>query len=210
MQSSLLTALEHTCYVHVVRVALDRLREKLATAQPEVSTREGKRAAVAMIVREGTDDSEMLFIRRAEHPLDPWSGHMAFPGGRADPEDEGDLLATALRETAEEIGVDLRAHGEMFGHLSDIPAIARGKFMGMVIRPYVVALRDQPTIVTNHEVAEVLWAPLGPLLRGELATTYPYVHEGNRLLLPAHRIGERVVWGLTHQMVESLMSLVRE
>jgi 8-oxo-dGTP pyrophosphatase MutT (NUDIX family) len=192
-----------------VRVDLDRLRESLASVTPEVSTREGKRAAVAMIVRETAIDSEILFIRRADHPLDPWSGHMAFPGGRADPEDGGDLLVTALRETAEEIGVDLRTHGELLGHLSDIPAIARGKFMGMVIRPYVVVLRGEPTIVPNHEVAEVVWSPLSPMLRGESATTYPYVHEGNKLLLPAHLIGERVVWGLTHQMVEAMLALLR-
>ena len=193
-----------------MRVDLDRLRSKLQTLTPEVSTREGKRAAVAMIVREAEVDSEILFIQRAEHPLDPWSGHMAFPGGRADPEDGGDLMATALRETAEEIGVDLRAHGEMLGHLSDIPAIARGKFMGMVIRPYVVALRGSPEIVPNHEVAAVVWSPLGPLVRGERKTIYPYVHEGVELKLPGHRVGERVVWGLTHQMVESLFAIVRE
>lgn len=193
-----------------MRFDLSRLRSKLASATPEVSSREGKRAAVAMIVREGQSDSEILFIRRAESPLDPWSGHMAFPGGRADPEDGGDLLVTALRETVEEIGVDLRAHGELLGHLSDIPAIARGKFMGMVIRPYVVALRGDPPISPNHEVAEVVWSPLGPLLRGESKTTYPYMYEGQQLLLPGHRVGERVVWGLTHQMVESLLALARK
>ena len=192
-----------------MRIDVERIRARLAGVTPVVSEREGSRAAVAMIVRERGDDSEMLFIRRAEHPLDPWSGHMAFPGGRADPGDEGDLLVTAMRETSEEIGVDLRAEGEVLGHLSDIAAIARGKLVGMVIRPYVVALRGEPAIVPNYEVAEVLWAPLTPLLRGELATTYPYVHEGKQLALPAHRIGERVVWGLTHQMVEALLALVR-
>lgn len=198
-----------TCYAQGVRVDVERIRARLAATTPTVSEREGSRAAVALIVRERGPESEILFIRRAEHPLDPWSGHMAFPGGRADLEDAGDLLVTAVRETAEEIGVDLRADGEVLGHLSDIPAIARGKLVGMVIRPYVVALRGEPAITPNHEVAEVLWAPLSALLRGELATTYPYLHEGKQLALPAHRIGERVVWGLTHQMVEALLDLVR-
>lgn len=179
----------------------------LAAATPTHSTYEGRRAAVTMIVRDRGGETELLFIRRAEHPLDPWSGHMAFPGGRMDPEDEGDLLVTALRETAEELGLDLRVHGEVLGQLSDIPAIARGKFVGMVIRPYVVALRGEPAIVPNHEVAEVLWAPLTPLLRGDLKTRHPYVHEGNTVLLPAHRVGERIVWGLTYQMLELLRIL---
>jgi hypothetical protein len=78
-----------------------------------------------------------------------------------------------------------------------------------VIRPYVLALRGAPPITPNHEVAEVVWAPLSPILRGEHRTQYPYVHEGNKMLLPAHLIGERVVWGLTHQMVESLGPILR-
>jgi 8-oxo-dGTP pyrophosphatase MutT (NUDIX family) len=162
-----------------------------------------------MLLREGSEGAEILFIRRAEHPLDPWSGHMAFPGGRQDPGDAGDLYVTARRETAEEIGIDLDAHGAVLGHLTDIPAIARGKRMGMVIRPYVVELRGDPAIVTNHEVAEVMWAPLSPIARGEVRTVYPYVWEGKQLELPGHRVGERVVWGLTHQMVEDLLTLLR-
>ena len=65
------------------------------------------RAAVAIVVREGTDGPQVLLIRRAEHPGDAWSGHMAFPGGREDPGDES-LLATAIRETFEELALDLR------------------------------------------------------------------------------------------------------
>lgn len=192
-----------------MRLDLDLIRSRLIARPGVPSAEPGSRAAVAMLLRDGADDVEILFIRRAEHPLDPWSGHMAFPGGRQDPEDAGDLYATALRETAEEIGIDLRAHGAPIGHLADIPATARGKRLGMVIRPYVIELRGDPAIVSNHEVAEVMWAPLSPIARGEVRTIYPYVYEGTPLELPGHRVGERVVWGLTHQMVEDLLTLVR-
>lgn len=199
------------------RISVDLVRQRLEGLAP-TSSREieaasevtVKRAAVAMILRDGPEGAEILFIRRAEHPLDPWSGHMAFPGGRHDPEDGDDLLVTATRETSEELGLDLRTHAEPLGRLPDLPAIARGRPVGMVIRPYAFALRGEPELHPNHEVAEVLWAPLGPLARGELRTTHPYTFEGRRLELPAHRVGERIVWGLTHQMVETFLGLLRD
>lgn len=166
---------------------------------------------MAVLLRNGSHEggADILFIRRAEDPRDPWSGHMAFPGGRQDPEDQDDLLATAVRETREELGLSLLDHGEPIGRLPDLPAIARGKAVGMIIRPYVVALRGDPTLAPNHEVAEVLWAPLAPIVRGDHRTTREYVHEGRRLDLPAHRVGDRIVWGLTFQMLESLSALLR-
>ncbi|NNL85157.1 MAG: NUDIX domain-containing protein, partial [Myxococcales bacterium] len=60
-----------------------------------------------MIFRENSAHTEVLFIERARHPDDPWSGHMALPGGRLDPVDAS-LRAAAERETREEVGVELR------------------------------------------------------------------------------------------------------
>lgn len=167
------------------------------------STSTDRQAAVAAILRAPPSpgaDAEVLLVRRAEHPGDPWSGHMAFPGGRRDPED-ATLLDTAIRETREEIGLDLAEHGALLARLPDVPAMARGRRIGMVIAPFVFTLRATPELALNHELVEALWAPLGPLARGELDATHPYEHEGRRLDLPCYRVGERVVWGLTHRML---------
>ncbi|MBI2391932.1 MAG: CoA pyrophosphatase [Deltaproteobacteria bacterium] len=189
------------------RYDVDLVRQRLSGLEPVTASDQGRRAAVAMILRDAghAEGAELLFIRRAEDPRDPWSGHMAFPGGRQDAGDGGDLLVTATRETAEELGLDLGVHGEPLGRLHDLPAIARGRPVGMVIRPYAFALRGAPVLRPNHEVAEVVWAPLGPIARGEWRTTYPYVWEGRHLELPGHRVGQSVVWGLTHQMIEMLL-----
>jgi 8-oxo-dGTP pyrophosphatase MutT (NUDIX family) len=170
---------------------------------------EGARASVAAILREGPErGAELLLIRRAEHPRDPWSGHMAFPGGRRDEADR-DLLHTAVREAREEVGIDLEQHGSLLAQLGEVPAIARGRRTGLTIDPFVFALHaDVPLVYQPDEVAEALWTPLAPLVRGEGAGTYHYEHEGRVLDLPCLRVGERVVWGLTYQMLQMLFAVL--
>src|SRR6185503_4424279 len=79
---------------------------------------EGARyAAVALMLRVGPPPDgalEMLLVKRAEYAGDPWSGHIALPGGRREPGDVS-LEDTAVRETQEEIDVDLSAHARMLG-----------------------------------------------------------------------------------------------
>jgi len=173
--------------------------------QASASTR---RAAVAAILREAIDGPEVLLIRRAEHPRDPWSGHMAFPGGREDPGDP-DLLDTAVRETREELALDLTKSGRLIGRLDDIPAVARGRRTGMSIAPFVFELTSDVPFTPNYEVAEALWAPLLPFMRGDLLTTIPYELEGRRIDLPAHNYQGRIVWGLTFKMLDNLFALLR-
>ncbi|MFO0755584.1 MAG: CoA pyrophosphatase [Byssovorax sp.] len=185
-----------------------RLRRTIEQAPADAS---GKRASVAAILREGPSrEAEILLIRRAEHPRDPWSGHMAFPGGRRD-ESDRDLLHTAIREAKEEVGLDLERHGTVLGYLGELPAVARGLRTGLVIDPFVFALHtDAPLAFDPDEVAEALWTPLAPLFRGEGAGTYRYHHEGHDLDLPCLRVGDRIVWGLTYRMLQMLFEALQK
>jgi 8-oxo-dGTP pyrophosphatase MutT (NUDIX family) len=176
------------------------------------------RAAVAAVLRErarprardeDAGDLEVLFIRRAERPGDPWSGHMAFPGGRHEP-DDADLVITALRETEEELGVALARHGQLLGRLDDVPAYARGQRTGMVVTPFVWLLHETPVLSPNREVDEVHWASVPLLMSGEVDTTIDYPWGGQTLKLPGYRVGERIVWGLTHRMLSLLFERLRD
>jgi 8-oxo-dGTP pyrophosphatase MutT (NUDIX family) len=162
-----------------------------------------RRAAVAAVLRETEGGLELLFIRRAEDPKDRWSGHMAFPGGRVEPGD-ADLEATAVRETAEEIGLDLRAQGELLGGLDEVHAIARGKPVDLGITPFVFRLQGPAQLTMNAEVTSLHWLPLDDLVGDRHLTTFEYLHEGTPLQLPCLRIGDVVIWGLTYRMFSSL------
>jgi 8-oxo-dGTP pyrophosphatase MutT (NUDIX family) len=164
------------------------------------------RAAVAAVLRPGDAGAEVLLIRRAEIDGDPWSGQMAFPGGRRDP-DDADLVATAIRETREELGLDLGAHGALLGRLDDTPTHRTG----LVVSPFVFELRGAHDLAPSpREVAEVIWQPLGPLARGEFDTTYHWEEEGRRWAFPAYDLSGRVVWGLTYRMLQILFELLRK
>ncbi len=168
----------------------------------------GRHAAVAAILREGPAGAEVLLIRRAERAGDPWSGHMAFPGGRSH-EADLDPCATAVRETREEVGIDLDADGTLLGRLADVDAVSRARRTGLMITPFVFALTREVTLTPSAaEVAETLWAPLAPLARGEGAGTVPYEIEGQVLELPCWHVEGRVVWGLTYRMLQLLFEVL--
>jgi len=167
------------------------------------------RAAVALVLRDGLPEGvELLFIRRAEHEKDPWSGHMGFPGGRAEPTDPGPE-ATAVRETLEETGLDLARDGERLGALDEVKALARGRPVDLVIAPIVFRLSRPLDGAPSLEVVSLHWLPLERLLAPEARSTLPYQYEEHVLELPCLRIDGLVIWGLTYRMFENLAVVVR-
>ncbi|HMJ14340.1 MAG TPA: CoA pyrophosphatase, partial [Polyangiaceae bacterium] len=130
----------------IERIDLARVRLALQAhaADSAVHLDSSKRhAAVAAVLRDAEHGAEALLIRRAAREGDPWSGHMAFPGGQREPHDQ-DLLDTAVRETHEEIGLDLREHAALLGRLETLPAVAGGRRIGMNVTPFVFELRSEP------------------------------------------------------------------
>lgn len=185
----------------------DLERALRATRDRSPADIEGRAAAVSAIFRETDAGPEVLLIRRANRDGDPWSGHMAFPGGRRDPSDD-DLLATALRETREEIGLDLDAEAELVGRLDDQDTSHRHK-VGFLIRPYVFRITRPVDFTPNHEVDEVVWAQVAPMLRGEIDSSIEVSFENVRYTLPAWDVGGRTVWGLTYRMLQDVFGRVR-
>ena len=118
---------------------------------------------MAAVLRQMKTGLELLFILRAKHPRDPWSGQMAWPGGRVDDGDAGPL-ATAVRETREELALDLERDGELLGALSEVRTHLRRGPGPLSVVPFVFELKGEPALVPNSEVQEALWVPLPFLL----------------------------------------------
>jgi 8-oxo-dGTP pyrophosphatase MutT (NUDIX family) len=184
---------------------LSQLAERLA-ARPsrEAADSEARLAAVAAVLRV-THEPELLFIKRAEVAGDPWSGHMAFPGGRHDPGD-ATLAETAVRETREETAIDLAQAGRLIGRLDDLaprsPLLPR-----IIIRPFVAVVRADVTVVASDEVAAHYWVPLAALRRPEMQAEHELLHDGVRLRFPGYRVGPHVAWGLTERILRQLLEL---
>jgi 8-oxo-dGTP pyrophosphatase MutT (NUDIX family) len=180
------------------------LERSLAVHTPATVTESvGSRAAVALLLRDTAGGLELLFIRRAEHEGDPWSGHVGFPGGRAEP-GEGELLTTAIRETLEETAIDLARDGTLLGRLDEVRAMARGRPVDLAISPFVFRLRQPAEGAPNHEVVSLHWLPLSTLLDSSSRSTVDYVLEEAHLTLPCLRVGGLVIWGLTYRMFDNL------
>jgi 8-oxo-dGTP pyrophosphatase MutT (NUDIX family) len=166
-----------------------------------------KRSAVAMILQVREGELNILMIKRAEREGDPWSGHMAFPGGRMDKSDAHGF-AVAVRETAEEVGLVLGPQDECIGRLSDLNARPRWGTLGMTVTPFVFRLEREVTFTPNYEVAEVVWVPLEFLLDTDNREEMTWEYKGLEIPMPCYMYGDRRIWGLSLMMLDELMNLV--
>ena len=162
-------------------------------------------AAVALVLVEAENGAEVLLIRRAVRPGDPWSGQVALPGGRREPGDR-DLLATAIRETREETGVDLR-RGEPLAVLDDLAPLTR-VLPPVVVRPFVFALSRRPALRPNDEVQHAFWVPLDRFAEPGLRREVTLNVRGEERTLPAYVVGEDVIWGMTERILTPFLELV--
>ena len=115
--------------------SISSMTEQLALYKPDMAANRStrRRSAVTLLIREHTGRGvEILMIERSERQGDPWSGHMAFPGGRID-ESDAHSFAAAKRECHEEIGLDVDCHGRYLGRLSDLSKHLRSGSSAMLV-----------------------------------------------------------------------------
>lgn len=196
--------------VHPMTLSMAHVRQRFAAhISDDVAEPLGaRRAAVAVILREGDRDLEILLVKRADRSGDPWSGHMALPGGHIAPEDESARHA-AERETHEEIGLDLREHGRIVGMLAAERPMVHVPGRAVEIVPFVYELvSSPPRFDLNCEIAELHWAAMGPMLRHECLSRLEWTVGDVIRTMPAFDVNGRMVWGVTYRILSRLLRIL--
>jgi 8-oxo-dGTP pyrophosphatase MutT (NUDIX family) len=176
--------------------SLASLAGRLEFATPQLPS-DGRKSAAVAVVLHGTD---LLLMKRAERASDPWSGHVSLPGGRHEPDDPH-LLATAIREAREELGIELE-HARMLGSLPTLHPYAAGP-KGLEVTPFVFAALHAPATRTSAEAQAVFWLPLAEVVAGRLDSTF--VHAESAVTFPSWEYQGFIIWGLTMRIVRDLI-----
>jgi 8-oxo-dGTP pyrophosphatase MutT (NUDIX family) len=172
---------------------------RLPSALKPLSDEQGANAAVALLLKPNAGDFEMFLVKRAIRAGDVWSGQMALPGGKREPQD-GDLTATIIRETWEETGIDL-CKSRFLGVLDAVYPVPR---RDVLVLPFVVLLENDPKITLNHgELASCLWVSYEEIQQGAGKTFVPNVGE-----VPALLLHNAVVWGMTYRILRAFTHTV--
>ena len=170
----------------------------------EPRTRAERLAGVSVIIEAG-DKARTLLVRRAQRTGDPWTGQVAFPGGKMRAGDVS-VLQTAVRETQEEVGVDLARNAEFLGYFGSF----RTRVGSMDVVPSVFKLKSKVKVTPNEEVSDFKWVAFESFLAPRSRSTFSFEADGARLEAPAFMVEGYVIWGLTFRIIESLLDGLSE
>ena len=174
--------------------------KKLAKALKQTSESMDSNAAVVVLLRAAGQDFHVLFVKRTENPTDTWSGQIALPGGKRDPEDI-DIKATVIRETLEETSINLLEDCRFLGTMEPLKSVEKPE---MKILPFIVLQEKEQTIKLNEELTEYFWAPIKELASHKRTVKLSLGE------FPAYTIDKQVIWGLTYNILHNLLSLLSD
>ncbi|MCW4046825.1 MAG: CoA pyrophosphatase [Candidatus Bathyarchaeota archaeon] len=180
-------------------VAAETIKKLPAILKP-VSDEQGANAAVALLLKHQRDDHKVLLVKRVENPSDPWSGQMALPGGKREPNDKS-LQDTVTRETMEETGIAL----DTSSFLGSLTAITSEPKPGMKILPFVVLLNHEPKLKLNQkELERYLWVPYKTIVQSRGVAEFSF-GKYSAYILP-----DAVVWGITYKILSQFIRAVKK
>lgn len=175
--------------------------EKLSKALRPCSDEQEANAAVALLLKQDKNDLSIFLVKRIENLADPWSGQMAFPGGKRD-EKDANLEQTVVRETLEETGIDLLDRCRILGVLTALRSKPRPD---MKILPFVVLVENEPKVRLNEsELEEFFWIPIKEVAQGKAHVRFDFGEA------PAYIVNGKIVWGLTYRILESFLAVFQE
>ena len=192
-------------------ITLDDIQRRLISYDPVLLPQDERTpASVALILREETSGLEILFVERAAHDADPWSGDLGFPGGKVE-ETDADPQAAAERETAEEVGIHLHlGKARCLGRLSDIAGVR----LPIRVSCFVYGIRGLVSLRIGEEIRDAFWVPFDYLVDPQSRMMATFHFRGEAMECPAIRLpmlDKPVLWGLSYRLImEFLQILGRE
>lgn len=164
-----------------------------------ISAEQDSDAAVALMLKHATEDFEVLLVKRVTNPDDPWSGDMAFPGGKRSSEDRN-LKQTVIRETLEETNINLVEDTRFLGVMAPLTSVRRPQ---MKILPFIATVKREPSIKLNRkELESFVWVSMKKLFQSSGTVRFDFGE------FPAYRIGDIVIWGLTYRILKEFEKLI--
>lgn len=160
-------------------------------------------ASVMMLMRNRDDNLELLFIKRPDNPGDAFSGHIAFPGGKKKDNDT-DLLETAIRETREEVGINVRDSARILGKLDYTRPNSKSAGF-IIVTPYVSFLTRDVEIRTNEEVDEYMWIPLDHLMDDRNMRVRTKVRNDVYIDDYVFSYDKYIIWGMTGRVLKKFI-----
>ena len=183
---------------------IDRITEKLSIHTPEVLAPVDRgHAAVALVLRQQELLTEVLFIVRAQHDKDPWSGNIGFPGGRLNLNETP--REAAERETHEELCLDL-GKANFLGRLNDL----YGATLPVLVSCFIYHLEEDISLQPNHEVASTFWCPLPRLLESSRHAHEHFTYRGKAQTHPVVTLlepGQPLLWGITYRLLRNFFNI---
>ena len=190
-------------YHLVVASLIESLAARMTPGEVRPAPDARRRAAVAVVLHD-EQYPRVLLMKRVERAGDPWSGHISLPGGGYQAGDP-DLLAAAIRETHEELGIQL-AHTELLGSLAPLAPRTSGPAL-VEVTPFVFQVAAEPVAVCGPEALSAFWLPLELAISGALDGTY--VYPGSSMTFPSWNYEGHVIWGLTRRILDDLIGCSR-
>ena len=167
-------------------------------------------ASVAIILRDTDHGTEFLMMQRAFHEKDPWSGQMAFPGGKVDPEDSSHQAA-AIREAYEEVGIVL-SEMDCVGRIDDVYGLKANGVFSVHVACFIFKPLHSYSLIANEEVADMVWLPCSFLKEPRNGIDFYHPHDAS-LKMPAALIDHsksQILWGLSYRMLVNLFDVIDE
>lgn len=164
----------------------------------EPSDQQEANAAIGILLKPIIEDFEILFVKRVERKTDPWSGQIAFPGGKFDPKDK-DLKDTVIREIFEETGINLKEDS----FLGVLEAVDSKPKRNIRILPFIALLKNRPVIKLNeNELDKYFWIPYK-----KIVNSIGVANLKNRNV-PAYFLEEEIVWGVTYRILRKFNEII--